>query len=99
MDMLSIFIDVLSVAIFLCSLIVSYLFYQKITDRLILLTKVSALTFNLCILMSAGYFVYSMSAGMTIKNIGYYFTVLLLPLIYAALFSIFVKVYIYKNSA
>lgn len=96
--MLFIFTDALSAAIFLVSLLCSYWFYQKINNRSVLLIKISSLNFNLCVLFSAGYFVYSMSAGMTMENIGYYFTVLLLPIIYAALFSVFTKIYISKNS-
>ncbi len=95
--MLFIFTDVLSGAIFLLSLFSSYWFYRKITTPSVLLTQISSLNFALCVLLSASYFVYSMSADMTMKNIGYYFTVLLLPIIYAAFFSIVVKVFVFKK--
>jgi len=93
MNYIFILIDVIAVFIFCFSFLIAFFVYQNTPDIMDRYEKTSIFSFYLSIFIGAIYFLYSLSNGMTLDNIGNYLTVLMLVIIYPTLVVLAIKLY------
>ena len=93
MNYLLILINALSVAIFLLSVSTSVLLYRRHANSIEKIEKIFTFSFFLSVFISSCYFLYSLSYGMTLDNIGDYLTVLMHSLMYPSACILLLKGY------
>jgi hypothetical protein len=99
MLIIHIFTDFIAIPIFIIALLVSFYVYRGSDNKSQKLSSVSSFSFNICILLGVSYFMYGLSSDMGIENVGPYAAAMLLPILYSALFSLSVKIYLNKSVA
>jgi len=93
MNNIYIFINTTAVIIFVISLLLSFLLYNKESQSVSKAARIINFSFILSALFGACYFLYNMSHEMTLVNIGNYLTVLMLVIIYPSITIVALKIY------